>query len=54
MREENPRFVNGIYRYCDENVGNKVLFSLFINLWNEDKFIIKKDLIGITEKLLMI
>lgn len=52
MREDNPIFVNEIYNYCDENIGEKGLFSLFINLWNEEKFIIKKDLIGITEKII--
>lgn len=29
----------------------RVLFSLFTNLWHEEKFIIKKDLVGITEKI---
>ncbi len=51
MREDNPHFVNEIYKYCDENIGEKGLFSLFTNLWYEEKFIIKKDLIGITEKI---
>lgn len=58
MREDNSHFVNEICRYCDENVGEKALFSVFINLWdenkflNEDKGIHKKNLIGLTEKII--
>lgn len=52
MREKNSHFVNEIYKYCDENVGEKVLFSVFTNLYNEEKFIIKRDLVGITEKII--
>ncbi|MCX6749923.1 MAG: hypothetical protein NTZ83_00530 [Candidatus Pacearchaeota archaeon] len=52
MREDYSYFEKEIYRYCDENIGEKVLFSVFTNLWREEEFIIKKDLIGITEKII--
>ncbi|MEK6833586.1 MAG: hypothetical protein AABY32_06085 [Nanoarchaeota archaeon] len=52
MREDNPIFVNEIYKYCDKNIGEKALFSVFTNLWPEEKFIIKKDLMGLTEKII--
>lgn len=53
MREYNSHFVNEIYKYCDENVGGKALFSVFTNLYNENgeaTHIDKKDLVKLTEK----
>ncbi|MFH1503240.1 MAG: hypothetical protein ABIE36_01125 [Candidatus Diapherotrites archaeon] len=52
MHKNNSYFEKEIYRYCDENVGEKVLSSVFINLWHEEESIIKKDLMGLTEKII--
>lgn len=54
MREDNSYFINEIYKYCDENVGVKTLFSIFTNLYyenGEETHIDKKDLVNLTEKI---
>jgi len=52
MRQDYSHFKKQIYNYCDENAGEKVLFYAFINLWDEKYPVIKKDLIGVTEKII--
>ena len=52
MNKNYIKFVRGIYSYCDENVGEKVLFPFFMNYWPEiDCKIQKKDLAFLTSKI---
>ncbi len=51
--KEHYSFVRNIYNYCDENIGEKILFPVFVNLWPENYCSIsKKDLTEITSKLI--
>lgn len=49
-------FVREIYSYCDKNIGEKALFPVFTNLWNENgeyNPITKKDLAVLTSKIIL-
>jgi hypothetical protein len=48
-------FVKEVYSYCDNNIGQKILFPAFTNLWDENgeenTHISKKDLAIIASKI---
>jgi hypothetical protein len=52
MHKKYSNFEKEICIFCDENVGAKGLFSVFLNLWDEKKPFSKKNLIGLTEKII--
>jgi len=55
MRKDYIHFVREIYSYCDENIGEKVLFPAFMNLWDENgeaSYISRKDLAVLTSKII--
>ena len=46
-------FENKILNYCDEHIGEKVLFPLFVNFWLEENcHLDKKNLVIITSDIL--
>jgi len=45
-------FVKEIYTYCDNHSEEKVLFPAFVNLWDDNEHINKKDLVVITSNIL--
>lgn len=52
MNEDYIKFVRKIYSFCDDNIGEKVLFPFFMNCWSEiDCTIEKKDLAVHTSKI---
>ena len=52
MDQNYIKFVREIYSFCDENIGEKILFPFFMNLWPEiDCTIEKKDLAFHTSKI---
>ena len=47
------QFEKKIYSYCDENVGEKFLFPIFVNFWPEENCLIrKKNLAMITSEII--
>lgn len=51
MDKDYIKFVRGVYSYCDNHIGEEVLFPLFINCWPEEIIIKKKDLVIYTSKI---
>jgi hypothetical protein len=51
MQEGYYHFVKEIYIYCDENIGQNALLPVFVNLWEEECKIDKKDLTAITSQI---
>lgn len=52
MRHGYFHFVREIYKYCDENKGQKVLLPVFVNLWDEDCPKSRTDLTVMTSKII--
>lgn len=55
MRKGYVHFVREIYSYCDSNVGERALFPVFANLWNENEdatYITQKDLAVLTSQII--
>lgn len=50
MQKEYFHFVKEVYTYCDENIGEKALLPVFVNLWDEEFKIDKKYLTAITSQ----
>jgi hypothetical protein len=46
-------FEKEIYSYCDGNSGKKILFPAFMNLWNENNKILRRDLAVLTSKIVL-
>ena len=44
-------FARKIYSYCDNHVGERILFPFFMNCWPEEMTIEKKDLARYTSKI---
>jgi hypothetical protein len=52
MDNKYSEFEREIYSYCDANSGKKILFPAFMNLWNGENYICKKDLAVLTSKII--
>jgi hypothetical protein len=56
MQKGYVHFVREIYTYCDNNIVEKALFPVFVNLWGEENHTSGKDLAvmtsGIVSRLL--
>ena len=52
MNKNYIKFVREIYSYCDENIGERILFPFFMNCWPESDYTIqKRDLASLTSKI---
>ncbi len=52
MNKNYIKFVKNIYSYCDENIGEKILFPFFMYFWPEiDCTVEKRDLAFYTSKI---
>jgi hypothetical protein len=55
MRKGYVHFVRGIYTYCDKHVGEKALFPVFTNFWDENgeaEHVSRRDLAILTSKII--
>jgi len=55
MRKGYVHFVRGIYTYCDKHVGEKALFPVFANFWDENgevEHVSRRDLAILTSKII--
>jgi hypothetical protein len=52
MQKGYYHFVREVYSYCDENRGEKALLPVFVNLWEEEFKIDKKDLTAMTSRII--
>lgn len=50
MEKNYTNFKRDIDFYCDTHLGEEVLFTAFVDLWNGNGYISKKDLVVITSK----
>lgn len=56
MEEIKKEFQNNIYKYCDENVGKKILFPAFRHLYpifrDDSSFLAPKEITTLTNEIL--
>jgi hypothetical protein len=52
MQKNYSTFEKNIHTYCDNNELENVLFPAFVNLWDEDFPIEKKDLVIVTSNII--
>ena len=53
MFMQDGKFRENIYEYCDNNVGGRVLFTGFVNLWSDKGTDMPpKDLVNLTSEIL--
>jgi len=55
MHKGYVHFIREIYTYCDKNVGEKALFPVFVNFWDENgdvEYVSRKNLAKLTSEII--